>query len=588
MSQDKQHAWELFRQEKIEEALPIVQKLLQEDSDNAELNYLIACCYSQTGRFATAIRHFNESLKKEPDVPYTYVALGAAYNSLGSTREAAQSYQRALQLNPTLTDAILALADMMHEAGNIEITIELHQRAAKLTTDSGWSNHRLGLLYREQGRDKSEILETFQEAVRREPDNPNYLASLAECLISQERFDEALPLLKHALEQDADNILALGNIATIEAKFGNYSDAEKYVDAVLEKNTINADAAIAFLMISKHLDRCDEAVSYAESCLKDSNIPKPTIKNIKTQLSHVYDHLGKYDKAWEYISSSKTIDSDSMRYDPVIHKVVIDKLIKAFNPTTFINLRNPEIDDDTTPIFIIGMPRSGTSLLEQILSAHPQISGAGELTEISDIIKDIPQQIDTDKDWPECIDDATTDDISKFAKRYLAHLKQHAPESHYITDKMPHNFYALGLIRIMFPKAKIIHCQRHAMDTCISIYFQNFLVGHDYAANLFNLGTHHYQYQRLMQHWRECLPGGMIEINYEDLVQSPDETIRNIMDYCELPWDDACLNFHRSSRQVSTASFDQVRQPLHSRSVQRWMHYDQYLDELKDGLDRGH
>jgi hypothetical protein len=374
---------------------------------------------------------------------------------------------------------------------------------------------------------------------------------------------------------------------TATVKTGKYTEAGKYIDRILGCGVYTADAAAAFLLICKHINRCDEAVDYAENCLSNVELSHESIRSTHMHLAATLDQQQNFDEAWRHLSTAKKMIFSPDSYDPVIHKNYIDRLIATFTPATFLTLPRSNVKHGDRPIFIIGMPRSGTSLVEQILSAHPEVHGGGELMEISTIIKELPAGIDSDRYWPECIYDFTANAANRYANRYLSHLDEISATSRYVTDKMPHNFYALGLIRLLFPDARIIHCRRQALDTCLSIYFQNFQVGHEYANNLFNLGTHYHQYLRLMQHWREVLPGRMMEIDYENLVKSPESVINEILEYSNLPWHDKCLQPHTSERKVHTASFDQVRQPIHSRSVERWRAYEQYLDELKQGLERG-
>ena len=174
------------------------------------------------------------------------------------------------------------------------------------------------------------------------------------------------------------------------------------------------------------------------------------------------------------------------------------------------------------------------------------------------------------------------------ANGYLARLTGLSKQATRITDKMPHNFYLVGLMQLLFPGARIIHCHRNPLDTCLSIYCQDFNEGHDYARDLFALGTHYHQYQRLMDHWRQVISLPIFELAYEELVNDQEEVTRRLLEFCELEWDQRCLEFHKVDRAVQTASNDQVRQPLYKKSVQRWTHYEQYLDDLKAGLERAY
>ena len=245
--------------------------------------------------------------------------------------------------------------------------------------------------------------------------------------------------------------------------------------------------------------------------------------------------------------------------------------------------------DSKRPIFIVGMPCSGTSLVEQILSAHPDVCGGGELTYMSDLRSKIMREAGISTNWPGCcIHDLKQEDLNRLAGIYLEQLKAISKSSERVTDKMPHNFFELGLIQMLFPESQIIHCNRDPMDTCLSIYFQNFLEGHDYSRNLYHIGTHYHQYLKLMAHWRHTLSMPFLDIQYEELVRDPEPVVRLMLKHCNLEWFDGCMKFHKVKRLVNTASYDQVRQPMYTRSVNRWKNYDKYLDKLKAGLERGY
>ena len=185
------------------------------------------------------------------------------------------------------------------------------------------------------------------------------------------------------------------------------------------------------------------------------------------------------------------------------------------------------------------------------------------------------------------LQDLTQDDLNRLAGSYLDQLNGISTSAERVSDKMPHNFFELGLIQMLFPEAQIIHCNRDPMDTCLSIYFQNFQDGHEYARNLYNIGSHYHQYLHLMEHWRRTLSMPFMDVQYEELVHDPEPVVRQMLKHCNLEWYDGCLEFHKVKRMVRTASYDQVRQPMYTRSVNRWSHYEKHLDELKAGLERG-
>ena len=238
------------------------------------------------------------------------------------------------------------------------------------------------------------------------------------------------------------------------------------------------------------------------------------------------------------------------------------------------------------PVFIVGMPRSGTSLVEQILSSHPDIHSAGERMELENFANAICSDLDSRQPYPFCLSAADRSYLSTIAKRYIKEVSAKAPDNtRVVTDKMPGNYIHLGLIQLLFPKARVIHCVRDPMDTCLSCY-TNRLMGHAYSYNLTNLGRQYHLYEELMGHWKSTLSLSIMDVHYEDLVNDPEQVSRAIVKFCGLKWDSRCLDFHKSKRNVVTASTDQVRQPIYRKSVARWKNYEEFLGDLRAALDQ--
>jgi hypothetical protein len=244
------------------------------------------------------------------------------------------------------------------------------------------------------------------------------------------------------------------------------------------------------------------------------------------------------------------------------------------------------------PIFILGMPRSGTTLTEQILASHPDVHGAGELHDLLTIVQRPTAQAAAAASmpapgFPDNLMHATAQTLSLWGAEYRGRLRQRAPDARCITDKMPANFFALGLISAMLPEARIVHVRRNPLDTCLSNFMHLFNAGQEHTYDLAELGSYYADYARLMEHWRTVLPAGsFLEVQYEDIVADLEGQARRLIDYCGLAWDDACLDFHRNTRDVRTASLMQVRQPLYRGSVERWRRYEEFLAPLRAALAR--
>jgi hypothetical protein len=243
-------------------------------------------------------------------------------------------------------------------------------------------------------------------------------------------------------------------------------------------------------------------------------------------------------------------------------------------------------DPSDVPIFVLGMPRSGTTLTEQIIASHPQVHGAGELPYLWEIVQQQPVAgKQSHLIYPENLTSLTHETLTQWGQEYFTRLRRRALEAKHITDKMPANYLALGLIPLMLPNAKIIHVKRNPGDTCVSCFTRLFNRNQDATYDLAELGQHYANYARLMQHWQRVLPAGtFIEVQYEDIVADAESEARRLIDFCSLEWNDACLAFHKNKRNVHTASASQVRQTVYASSVDRWRHYEKHLRPLLDAL----
>ena len=553
----KRQAWKLLSTGQVETANRLGTELYESGFADAELTYLVGCCQAELKYYRKAVEYFQESLTyqcSQANLAYTYMALGAATNALGEFDKAVKYYEEALRISP----------------------------------NSGQPYYQLGHIEKQRNNGKKAI-EYFQKAVDLEPNVAEYQIWLGDTLLKTGSVEEAKIVCANALMLSPLNKVALGGLSAAYANLGDYREAIEIIDRALEEGFLIADVAAAFLIVGKHVNRSDEAIEYAERCLAHEYLEARTRRHLHAHLALALDSSGRYDEAWHYVEKCKRYKYKlADDYDPVTFKVAMDNIISAFSPANLLGVPSSTEQHDCTPIFIVGMPRSGTSLVEQMLAAHPDISACGELPVLNDIIDELPNLVSSEKDWPFSISDMTQDQVNYISREYIKRVPDSERQTVFITDKMPHNFFALGLIQLLFPKAKIIHCRRQPLDTCISIYLANFQVGHEYSGNLYNIGAHYHQYLRLMEHWRTYLSIKILELDYELLVHKPETLIRETLDYCGLTWNENCLHPHKLNRKVKTASFDQVRQPIHTESVNRYKNYEKYLDNLKSGLQRGH
>lgn len=587
----KQQAWALFNEGKPDEAKAVCEDLRRRNAMDAEAFYLLGSCYGILEEYAEAVTAFQDSLKMQPATPESHFALGGALLKLGRLDEAVEQFRSVLVLAPKMVEAHCALAEALCTLGLTVDAQEHCETARRLRPDLGAPYIGLGMVSASRDGNRKEALAYFEEAVKREPENPNFQCHLGMAL-SEARVNEEMNTFyqkAHACFQEALRVApgypdALAGSAHLFSLEGKYDQALEQIEVLRGRGVLSATAAIAFTNVCKQFGRCDEAAEYAITVLEKRKLAKRTFGALSMHLARTLDQLERYDEAWPHFVAGNT--ATAQFYDAAGFRLRVEKTMKVFSQAGLFSLPRSDVTSQR-PVFIVGMPRSGTSLVEQIMAAHPRIYGGGELTFLSDIMVNLPARIGSKNKWPDCASELTRDNLNDMAHWYLERLDGISKTADRVTDKMPHNFSELGLLQLVFPGARVIHCKRDPKDTCLSIYFQNFLLGHEYAKNLYHIGTHYHQYQQLMEHWKHYLTIPVLEVQYEELVRDPEPVVRRMLEHCELEWHEGCLEFHKSKRLVNTASYDQVRQPLYSRSVERWRHYERYLGDLEKGLERG-
>jgi hypothetical protein len=301
-------------------------------------------------------------------------------------------------------------------------------------------------------------------------------------------------------------------------------------------------------------------------------------------LGKSYDDIKSYDQAFDFYIKGAAIKRGKIKYSNEEETSRIDAIINIVDKKFIEKFSQEDMNPSSLPIFIIGMPRSGTTLTEQIIASHPKVFGAGEL----DYFMHMIQEKGTEKNggYPYKLKDLTQADMRTWGNEYIRKLRLKHKDKKFITDKMPANYLNLGLIHIILPHAKIIHVKRNPIDTCISCFTHLFNRNQDATYDLAEVGRHYANYARLMEHWRQVLPkDSFFEVQYEAIVDDIEKETRKILEYCNLPWDPSCLNFYELKRNVRTASMTQVRQPIYNSSVERWRHYEKKIGPLLKELD---
>jgi tetratricopeptide (TPR) repeat protein len=361
---------------------------------------------------------------------------------------------------------------------------------------------------------------------------------------------------------------------------------EKAESAYRQALTYKPDYAVASFALSgvKKFTAVDQDVVAMEALLEQPRLSWEDRVNLLFGLANAYEDMGEYDKAFAFMAEGNKLKRDSYHYSISVHEKLFAAIREVFN-VEFFSQRSTYGSSSRMPIFVVGMPRSGTTLIEQILSCHSAVCGAGELDDLNGILFSSNSKL-TAGSFPDQAGSLSEGDIKSLARKFLECLSACSAGKAYVVDKNPSNFVLIGMIRLMFPHARVVHCQRDAADTCLSIYKQYFTEYRGYAFDLVEMGRYYCLYQELMQHWDRVLPGFVFNLRYEDMVSNQELMTRQLLEFCGLPWEEACLDFHASGRQVKTASAEQVRQPLYRSSIQKWRHYERHLGPLLQELEK--
>jgi len=428
--------------------------------------------------------------------------------------------------------------------------------------------------------------EYLNDAFQRSPNDWHCQNLMAAILLKQGAFDEAEHYYTLARESQPDNPLAISGLADILYARGEYQHAHELLSLFMDKHhEPHPSISKSFLKVASKVGQEALAITQTEALLNNPTLAlrDGTTISLYGDLARLYDRRGDYKKAFEYMHHHNQMAGSHWNEQQTKSEIEFTK--KHYNQALLSQPINT-LPTQPTPIFIVGFPRSGTTLVEQIISSHPEVCGAGELTAMSHINNYLINGANSDELYNNFISSLAQNDKAReqLIIHYLQDVQSQTTLSKAIyTDKMPSNFLHLGLIRLLFPSAPIIHCRRDPLDCCVSNYFQQFSEAHSYSNDLKNLAKYYNLYLEMMDHWSACNIN-LLNIDYEALVANQEQVSRGIIEHCQLNWDDNCLNFHEQSRFVGTASAEQVTQSIYSHSVGRWKNYQNEILPLIETL----
>lgn len=489
-------------------------------------------------------------------------------------------YQSVLRDFPNDADALNLMGTLAAEAKRFNVAIDYLQRAIKKRPKDLVFRNNLGNTYILANKPHKAI-DLLALVVRRGPKFIEAHINLARALRETGRPQEALKVFEHVIGSTPDNQSARVGRANTLLDLGRTGEAVQLFRSILADAPRNIPAYLGLSGALKFKED-DGELAKIDALLNDKDIQGSEREALHYAAGKINDDLKRFDEAFQHYSKAKK--ASGLGFDIEKYSDEVTKKLDVYAKDFFEKYSNVGHKSDR-PIFIVGMPRSGTTLTEQMLASHPDVFGAGELNDFNDIARPLHAQMlelagttQPDEKWLRPMD------ARRSAEIYLDVLRRHSPSALRVTDKMPHNFEYLGIIVLLFPNARIIHCRRNPMDTCVSCYTHQFREQHGYNANLRTLGLYYRQYHRLMKHWTNVLDEHIFEVCYEEMIADQVGTLRRLLDFLSLPWDESCVRFHESERAVSTPSRWQVRQPIYQSSLERWKNYEEHLAPLRGAL----
>jgi tetratricopeptide (TPR) repeat protein len=457
--------------------------------------------------------------------------------------------RHAIEIAPDYARLWVDLANVLKELNKTEEMLTCADKVLALAPDVSESHVLHGIALGANSAHE-EATVAYKKALQISPQRPSVLCSLAHHLKTVGEQDESIETYRRCMEVKPDHSEAYWSLANF--KTFQFSESE---------------------------------IEIMKALLEREDLPEESRVQVNNALGLDRESRGMYDEAFSHYARCNSLRRKAEDYDPVETETRIDGNIEIFSQE-FLDNNTGHGNDDGSPIFVVGLPRSGSTLIEQILASHSMVDGTHELHDLMNVSKRIRQRVKVKKNarYPETLLDLSPGDWQEIGADYIESTKKYRSGAPYFIDKNPNNFTYIGLIRLALPNAKIINAKRHPLDSCFGSFKQLFASGQQFSYDLVEVGEYYLQYDRLVRHFHELLPGFILDVQYEEMVADLDSQVGRLLDFCDLPFEEACLRFHETERAVKTASSEQVRRPIYSTSVNLWRNYEQHLEELIDVL----
>jgi tetratricopeptide (TPR) repeat protein len=561
-------------------AVSFLERAARAVPDRVNTHLVLARALSMAGQLPEAEAAFNRALSLDPE--RAVVARAAEAYRDGQAHEAERLLREHLKASPDDPIALRLLAQIGADANQARPAMRMLKRCVEIAPDFVLAWNDLANLYMQEER-YEEALETAEHALALDPGLPHGKVIRANVLSRAQRHEEALAAYREALADSPGHAGALSGRGHVLKTIGRTDEAIEAFRECIHAHPTFGEAYWSLANL-KTFSFDPEEVAIMERLIEDDELPDETRVNVLYSLGKHRENQGDYAGAFVAFERGAAMRREHEVYDPVQTQVVHDRIIEVITPE-FLEAREGFGDPAPDPILIVGMPRSGSTLIEQILASHSQVEGTMELPDLARCIREINRAGKGKIQYPEALRHMNREDLTALGSRYLETTSRYRTGKAYFIDKMPNNFAAIGLLHLILPNAKVIDARRHPLDSCLGTWKQLFFKGQAFTYDFFELGHYFLQYRRIMAHWHAVLPGKVLDVHYENVVGDLEGQVRRLLDHCGLPFEEGCLRFWETRRAVNTASSEQVRQPLYTKALNFWRNYEPQLEPLIDVLE---
>ena len=571
---------------RFEDAIPCFEKALELEPNLPLSRKKLGHALAAVGRGAEADDVFEEYFERDPDK--RIVAEGARHLAAGRKEDAIEAFRQALKQNPDNVDAMRSLANVfLRDRERLDDAEALLRRATQLAPDFTGAWLLLGGVLHEKKRNV-EAVDCYRKAVELEPGNAFAWGALGNAHAFSGDPDKAAAAYAKSVALDPDApAMQMGYAHVLKTLGDQPRSLAAYRAAIRAKPDFGE---VYWSMANLKVFRFeDEEVAAMEEQVRRNDLSSSADIHFRFALGKAYEDREEYDKAWEYYDSGNRRKRMEVSYDPQDVEIRQQDIREVFTPE-FLEEHGGNGFEAPDAIFIVGLPRSGSTLVEQILASHSQVEGTSELSNLSKIAASVGRYRPDDMQYPNGLRLLRKQDWRAYGRQYIEETRRlRQTDKPYFTDKLPNNWPHVGFLHLILPNAKIINARRHPLDSCLGGYKQLFGKGQHFTYDVQDLADYYRQYYLTMQHWHELLPGKVLDVHYEETVLDLEGQVRRVLEYCGLPFEEACVRFYETERAVQTASSEQVRQPIYREGLGKWRRYEKHLgfwqEELADIID---